>query len=100
MCQIDPYAVIRENLELICSGHRAADGRDALMALPRAWLLSRIEAAADPMLDRGGAPLWAALLSLYRGLDAGLHHALARRAACHPDPEISRLARDPLPSTR
>jgi hypothetical protein len=84
MCQIDPYAVIRDNLELACRSPdpaRAAAGRETLLGLPRAWLLSRIEAAAEPLLESADVEARNRLLAICREIDPELHGVLARR---HP----------------
>jgi hypothetical protein len=95
MCQIDPYAVIRDNLELACrspDAARAASGREALLGLPRAWLLSRIEAAAEPLLESADAEASNRLLAICREIDPGLHAALARRALRQPPPGVAAAA--------
>jgi hypothetical protein len=97
MCEIDEYAVIRENLLLACgsaSVARVAHGRDELLGLPRGWLLSRIEAAAEPMLEGGDPRVWRRMLELYRILEPSLLAGLARRAAEHPGPEVANAGRD------
>jgi hypothetical protein len=80
MCQIDPYAVIHDNLELCASADpaRAAAGREALLGLPRAWLLSRLEAAAAPMLESADQVTRQRLLAFCHELDPQVHAALAR----------------------
>jgi hypothetical protein len=95
MCDIDNHAVIRENLQLACcdSAERAAQGMDAILALPRAWVLTRIQPAADPILAAGGAGEWRRMMELYQLVDATLLMDLARRAVSHPDPRIAEAGR-------
>jgi hypothetical protein len=97
VCEIDGYAVVRENLERVCgarSPDELAEARGALLALPRGWLLSRFEPSAEPILAAGGPGEWRRVLELCRLLDAALLAGLATRAATHPDREIAAAGRE------
>lgn len=68
--------------------------RNAIRSLPRAWVLDRIESAAEPILTRGSDDEYRRLLELYTQLD---HHAaekLARRAIAHHDSDIREAGED------
>lgn len=72
MCEIDSAAVIRENLVLACRADPA--GEAALLALPRAWVLSRFDAAAEPLLASGDPEHRRRLADLRRRLDPPPDH--------------------------
>jgi hypothetical protein len=60
----------------------------AIEALPRDWVLERIEAEAEPLLAVGNDEEYRAFISLYNRLDPALARKLALRAAAHEDPDI------------
>ena len=59
--------------------------RDIILSLPRAWVLDRIEPAAEPLLARGTDEEYRRFLELYTELDHDLALRLASRAATHSD---------------
>ncbi len=70
--------------------------RDAILRLPRAWVLARIEEVAEPFLAAGSDDEYRRFLELYEQLDPALTLKLAERAAEHPDEEIREAGQDYL----
>lgn len=76
--------------------------RSAIQALPREWVLERIEAAAEPYLqggpdhETGTEDEYRRFLELYMQLDRNLALKLARRAAEHSDPLIREAGEETL----
>lgn len=68
--------------------------REALLSLPRPWVLSRIEERAEPLLEHGTYVEFRRLLELLRLLDAGLTATLARRALASEDQDIREAGED------
>jgi hypothetical protein len=82
-------------LRLSSVGHRdVLLCREAILSLPRGWVLDRIESAAEELLSDGGEEEYRRLLELYAELDAGLTRRLAERAARHPDQEVREAGAD------
>jgi hypothetical protein len=103
--RILPYLSQSERLELfpdLMHAARSAHGPvqavwDALLALPRDWVLAHVEAEVDAILrDEEEDDYWM-FLQLYHQLDADLLQRLARRAAAHTSPAIRELGEDYLP---
>lgn len=68
--------------------------RDAILSLPRDWVLARIEEVAEPLLANGTYDEFRRLLELYALLDPVLTRRLAERAAQDPDPDIREAGGD------
>jgi hypothetical protein len=68
--------------------------RDLIHALPRHWVLARIETDAEPLLANDPDNAYRRLLELYEHLDSELMLRLARRAAAHTDPDIRKAGED------
>jgi hypothetical protein len=68
--------------------------REAILSLPRDWVLARVERAAEPLLSAGGEEEYRRLLELYAELDTGLTRRLADRAARHEDPDVREAGTD------
>lgn len=68
--------------------------REAVLALPRQWVLDRIEPAAKNLLAVGGAEEYRRLLELYAELDDDLTRRLAERAVRHGDPDVREAGTD------
>jgi len=68
--------------------------RKFILALPRDWVLERIEAAAEPHLINGDMEEYRRYLELYLLLDEGLTRKLAQRALAHSDPEVKEAGQD------
>ena len=72
--------------------------RDLILRLPRDWVLERIEAVAEPLLETGTDEEYRRLLELYRLLDSELTLRLARRAAASPDRHVREVGEEFLQS--
>jgi hypothetical protein len=75
---------------------RAAHGpvgavREILCRLPRPWVLERIDAEVEPVLQRGEYEDFWMLLELFEQIDPERALRLARRANDQSDPEIREL---------
>ncbi|MDX1945770.1 MAG: hypothetical protein SFU86_10270 [Pirellulaceae bacterium] len=75
--------------------------RDAIRRLPRAWVLARIEAEAEPLLagssEQAQFEEYRRLLELYEQLgDSALIRRLAERAAAHHDEDVREAGQDTL----
>ena len=84
-------AVLAYLLELSCQSQNAFNvelGRNALLALPRTWLLEHIEVAAEPLIQLNNNWEFRRLLELYSLLDTTLARQLALRGITDPDAEI------------
>jgi len=68
--------------------------RDAILSLPRDWVLSRIEDVAESLLTEGTYDEYRRLLELYVLLDPTLARRLAERAAQHSDADIQEAGQD------
>lgn len=68
--------------------------RDAILSLPREWVISNIEGVAEPLLVDGTYDEYRRLLELYALLDPALTKRLAERAIQHSDPDIQEAGRD------
>ena len=74
--------------------HNIQLGRDFVMALPRAWVLERIEQVAEPLVQLNDDWEYRRLLELYESLDDGLLLRLAKRGLQSSNPEIQDAAND------
>src|SRR5215813_9525740 len=68
--------------------------RKFITALPRDWVLERVEAAAEPYLINGDMEEYRRLLELYLLLDEELTRKLAQRTLTHSDPEVIEAGQD------
>ncbi len=68
--------------------------RDFILALPRDWVLERIEEAVESHLNEGTMDEYRRFLELYADLDTDLALRLAHREAGHGDPEIREAGED------
>lgn len=85
-------------VELASVGHSyIALCREAILSLPRAWVVANIEEHAEPLFH-GERPdeyeEYRRLLELYSDLDADLTRRLARRAAQSADEDIREAGTD------
>lgn len=91
----DLQALFSELVFYASSAHGALGAiREAIMLLPREWILARVEAVAEPLLVDGTYDEYRRLLELYELLDPALVHKLAMRAIQHPDPDIQEAGQD------
>ena len=79
--------------------------RDAILTLPRPWVLARIEAVAEPLLAQSSQESqfeeYRRLLELYQQLgEPSLIRRLAQRAADHAEEDVSEAGREFLLSNR
>jgi shikimate kinase len=68
--------------------------RKFILALPRDWVLERIEAEAEPLLLNGDLEEYRRFLELFLLLDEELTRKLALRALAHSDPEVVEAGQD------
>ena len=68
--------------------------RKFILALPRDWVLERVEDAAEPYLINGDMEEYRRYLELYLLLDEVLTRKLAHRALAHSDPEVVEAGQD------
>jgi hypothetical protein len=68
--------------------------RDAILSLPRDWTLTRLEAAAEPLLQDGTDEEYRRLLELYVQIDPTLTRQLAARAVRHTDEHVREAGED------
>ena len=90
-------AVLAYLLELACQAQSIYNiglGRNSLMAIPRDWLLERIEQVAEPLIQRDQEYEFRRLLELYELLDAGLLRRVAERGRLSHNREIREAAED------
>lgn len=73
--------------------------RDLILALPRDWVIERIEREAEPLLQKGDYEEYRRFLELYQLLDADMTQRLARRAAAHADPDVREAGEEYLAKT-
>jgi hypothetical protein len=69
--------------------------RRLIKAMPRQWVLERIEAAAEPYLAEGGEQ-YRRFLELYEELSDALTRKLAERALAHSDPTVQEAGQDAM----
>lgn len=68
--------------------------RDAILLLPRAWVLQHVERVAEPILDTGTYDEYRRILELYATLSRDLALKLARRALAQNDIDIQEAGQD------
>ena len=90
-------AVVDVLLTLACQCQNMLNlelGNAGLLALPRPWLLARIEADAAPLLELDDGWEYRRLLEVYERLDPALARRLAERGATSSNDEIREAADD------
>lgn len=68
--------------------------REAILSLPREWVLDRIEDATEPLLVSGTYDEYRRLLELYMEMDRRKAKKWALRAAANPDSDIREAGED------
>jgi hypothetical protein len=102
----DRQALFPDLVWLASWGHGLVqNARDAILSLPRGWVLARIEAIAEPLLAQSSAEgqfeEYRRMLELYQQLgDPDLVRRLAHRAAQHPDEDVIEAGHDFLAHCR
>jgi hypothetical protein len=61
--------------------------RSRIRALPREWVLARLDEALPEILDAGDCDVWRRVLELCSGLDLGVTLVLAEKASASADPD-------------
>ena len=97
-----PYVKAPELMQLFSElvflasfGHGAIGTvRQAILSLPREWVLARMEQEAEPLLRDGTYDEYRRFLELYELMDMELTLKLARRAAAHADDDIREAGED------
>lgn len=88
-------ALFEELISLASVGHGDVHlVRAAICSIPVDWTLSRVEAAAEPLLRNGTYEEYRRLLELYIELDPALTRRLAERATRHADADIREAGED------
>ncbi len=102
----DRQALFHDLVWLSSWGHGLVqNARDAILSLPRAWVLANVEAVAESLLAQSSEDNqfeeYRRLLELYQQLgDAGLVRRLAERAMRHPDEDVHEAGQEFLASCR
>ena len=68
--------------------------RQAILALPKSWLLENIETSTAQILKNGTDEEYRRLLELYIEIDLGLAERLAKQALEHQDPDVCEVGED------
>lgn len=92
-----PMERLRAAVSLACTpqnAHRIVQGREAVLALPRDWVLQHLQAVATQVLDLSDDWEYRRLLELARLLDAELTARLVAIGIGHDDPDVRDAAED------
>jgi hypothetical protein len=90
-------ALLEHLLELCCRASHITNielGRAGLLALPRAWLMERLPAAAEPLLRLEEYWEFLRLMEIVEALDADFLRTLIERGMRSPDPEVREVAEE------
>ena len=88
-------SILSELVDLASVGHSDIEPcRQAILSLPKNWLLAHIENMAEPLLQDGTDEEYRRLLELYVQLDWELAQRLAKRALKHEDSDIREAGED------
>ena len=68
--------------------------RQAILGLPKSWLLENIETSTAEILKNGTDEEYRRLLELYIEIDLGLAGRLAKQALDHADPDVCEVGED------
>jgi hypothetical protein len=91
----DRQRLFPDLLELASVAHSDLDQcRQAILTLPKQWLLAHIETTAETLLDHGTDEEYRRLLELYLHIDRALAQRLATQALHHPDSDIREVGED------
>jgi hypothetical protein len=98
MMEVEPsWDALRAALALACQAQnigRITAGRQQVLAMPRAWVLERIEQVAAEVLDLSDEWEYRRLLEVGALLDAGLVRRLVRLGLDSENPEVREAAQD------
>ena len=99
LTQDEMQEVFSELVYLASFGHGAIVAiRDAILSLPRDWVLSRIETVAELYLSEDDGEGYRRFLELYQQLDHKLMEKLAKKAIESRNPDIKEAGTDFLDS--
>lgn len=68
--------------------------RQAILGLPKSWLIENIETSTAQILENGTDEEYRRLLELYIEIDLGLAGRLAKQALQHQDPDVCEVGED------
>ena len=68
--------------------------RQAILGLPKSWLIENIETSTAQILKNGTDEEYRRLLELYIEIDLGLAERLAKQALEHEDPDVCEVGED------
>ena len=68
--------------------------RQAILGLPKSWLIENIETSTAQILKNGTDEEYRRLLELYIEIDLGLAGRLAKQALEHQDPDVCEVGED------
>jgi hypothetical protein len=98
MAEVEPSLdAFRSAVQLACQPQNAGRimaGRQQVLALPRAWVLERVERVAVEALDLSDSWEYRRLLELAALLDAGLVQRLVRLGLDSGNPDVREAAQD------
>lgn len=98
MAKVEPNLdALRDAIQLACQAQnvsRIVKGRQQVLALPRAWVLERIEQVAGEAIDLSDEWEYRRLLELAESLDAGLVQRFVSLGLDSEDPEVREAAQD------
>lgn len=84
-----------ELVELASFSHGAIQKvRDLIIALPKTWVIDRIEGISEPLLTQGAYDEYRRFLELYSLIDIDLAVKLAHMALLHSDEDVREVGRD------
>jgi hypothetical protein len=98
MAEVEPTLdAFRSAMQLACrpqNAGRIMTGRQQVLALPRAWVLERINQVAVEALDLSDYWEYRRLLELAELLDAGIVQHFVKLGLASPDPDVLEAAQD------
>jgi hypothetical protein len=87
--------LLDELVELASVGHSDIElCREAILSLPKTWLLANIEKSAEGLLADGTDEEYRRLLELYIKIDDRLTEKLVKRALQHEDADVREAGED------
>jgi hypothetical protein len=95
MMRSEKHAVLDSLVRLSSVGHREITFcREAILSMPRKWVVANIEESAEPLLQGGNHEEYRRLLELFIELDRELTRKLALRALQSKDADIREAGMD------
>lgn len=88
-------SLLDELVELASVGHSDLElCREAILSLPKAWLLEHIEGSVEGLLAEGTDEEYRRLLEFYVKIDDSLTQRLVKRALQHEDADVREAGED------